>query len=101
MAQTAPVVAGTVTTHSQPVARMQKSPSSIDQGWWFKLVVIILAVASAVALFRVGGIGVYEHGVLSARTLLFFFCWFGLERVYTGLIWGLIAWLRPAWTGSE
>ena len=73
----------------------------VDQRWWFKLGVIALAVATTVWLFHAGGIALYADGVLSARTLLFFFGWFGLERVSTGLIWGVIVYFKPHWSEPE
>lgn len=64
---------------------MEQPSPFLEHSWWFRLAAIAIAVAITAVLFQAGAITVYQDGILSARTLLFFFCWFGLERIVTGL----------------
>ena len=69
--------------------------TALENKWWFRPAILCLAMLSANLLFDYAQISPREHGFFSATYLIYLFCWFGFERIFSTCVWLLLLLLKP------
>jgi uncharacterized membrane protein HdeD (DUF308 family) len=66
------------------------SNQPVEQQWWFRAIVGLLTLLCGIGLFAAANLGI--HNLVSA--LIAFLCLMGLERLFSGLLGMIMAFLR-------
>jgi uncharacterized membrane protein len=66
----------------------------MEKTWWFRSIVIALALVTTLVLFRFDGHWPYgSHGM--AGGIIFVLCMLALQRLYAGVLAMGLIWRRP------
>lgn len=76
---------------------MTNTADDTKSSWWFKQLVPLLAILTLNTLFWLAGITPFGNSFFSARTVIYFLCWFALERMYAAVIPALMALGKKVW----
>lgn len=65
----------------------------------FDLIGMLLAWPTAAWLFYLAGIAIPRVSQQPFVWVVFLFCWFGFQRMYSGLLWFIVLMAKPDWVG--